>query len=102
MPNGRKRMIASAAAIALAAASLAAAPAPAQTGGGDYGTPRPGDACSPWGGNYSGLECCYFPGRGWFYYYDVVGGSYCGGIYYQSPEEAGEHPAEEPTKPAGQ
>jgi hypothetical protein len=85
----------------LLAASLAGAPAVAQTGGGTDREPRPGDPCSPWGGNYTGLECCYFPGQGWYYYFDVVGGGFCGGYYYQTPEKPGDRPAEEPTEPAG-
>ena len=99
MPNGRKRMISALASSALmAAASLAATPAPAQTGGDGYGVGQP---CSPWGGGYGGLECCYFPGQGWYYYYDVVGGGYCGG-YYQAPEEPTDRPAEEPAQSPGQ
>ena len=103
MPNGRKRLFAAVACSILMAASMAAAPAPAQTGGDDDAA-RVGEPCNPIvGGSYNGLECCYYPGQGWYYYYNVIGGGYCsGGGYYQPPEESGDRPADEPTEPAGQ
>ncbi|MEA3010479.1 MAG: hypothetical protein QOJ91_2171 [Sphingomonadales bacterium] len=100
MPNVTKRISATFAAMAMATASLAAAPAPPRTGGGGNDL-AVGQPCSPWSGGYNGLECCYFPGQGWYYYYDVVGGGFCGG-YYQAPEDPSKGPSAEPTEAPGQ
>jgi hypothetical protein len=102
MPRGRNEGLRGFAASVLLAASLTATPVSAQTGGGGddgYGY-GPGQPCSPWGGNYGYLECCYYPGQGWYYYYNVVGGGDC--PYYQSPDEPADRPSQEPTESPGQ
>jgi hypothetical protein len=89
MSNGSRRIPALLSAMAFAASSLIATPALAQT--------RPpthypggyvGEACSPWGGwPYDDfVECCYFPGYGYYLFYNTLGGwTICPG--YQPREE---------------
>jgi hypothetical protein len=102
MSERTKRSFAVLASSILVAASIAATPASAQTGGGDDGGPRPGDPCNPVvGGYYGPMECCYYPGQGWYYYLNINGGGDCGYVYYQPPETSDDRPSGEPTEPAG-
>lgn len=98
MRNARNRVSATLAAMMLAVTPLTATPALAQTGSGsDYGN-GPGDPCNPRvPGNFL---CCYYPGEGWFYYYELVGP---GCPYtYQAPGEPSDRPADVQTQSPGQ
>ena len=105
MSNKMKRISATFVGIALSLAPIpaGAAPAPATT---DVEADNlvQGAPCSPiiGGGGPMGAECCYFPGQGWVWYYNIQGGGTCGGGYYQPPEEPSPRPSDAPTESPGQ